>query len=214
MNQGKWIGSTPMTAPNRTNRIYSLPAWRTAILVLMCAGLVCPCFGQEPISTPKTYILQGESRLWFEGDSTLHRFKVDATKLDGVLSNVATEYSITSAKISIPVRDLKSGKAGLDQNMMKALNSDAFPEITFVSTAIHGNDRQVTVSGTLTVSGQARPIKVSADIANTADEISATGNVSIKMSEYGITPPTMFWGRVKTKDEVRVRFVLKFKEIN
>ncbi len=38
--------------------------------------------------------------------------------------------------------------------------------------------------------------------------VKATGMVPIKMTDYGIKPPTAIFGRLKTGDEVKVNFEL------
>jgi polyisoprenoid-binding protein YceI len=64
--------------------------------------------------------------------------------------------------------------------------------------------------GTLTVAGKKSTIEMDVTANRLTDgTVKATGMVPIKMTDFGIKPPTAIFGRLKTGDDVKVNFELK-----
>jgi polyisoprenoid-binding protein YceI len=78
-----------------------------------------------------------------------------------------------------------------------------FPEIHFRSIAVEqrGKDRW-TVRGNLDLHGQSRPGVL--DIAEAGGWF--VGTATLKIRDYGITPPVVAGGSVKVKDEIKLDF--------
>jgi len=103
----------------------------------------------------------------------------------------------------------------MDDNLYKALNADASPDISYILAsfeAVPGDTKDtftLKTVGSLTVAG--RENKLTMDVVATRlpdGTVKATGMVPIKMTDYGIKPPTAIFGRLKTGDEVKVNFEL------
>jgi polyisoprenoid-binding protein YceI len=165
-----------------------------------------------------------ESKLWIEGTSNLHGWSCKATTLDAAIELDATAAAQLAAaptkalrkvQVKVPVRSIKCGHGGMDDNLYKALKADESPAISYILATFEAAPGEAKDSfilhtvGTLTIAGKEN--KVSMDVAATrlADgTLKATGMVPIKMTEFGITPPTAIFGRLKTGDEVKVNFEL------
>ncbi len=125
------------------------------------------------------------------------------------------------------VRD--SERAEIDRTMKsyKVLDATRFPEISFVSTQIETpgfpqssktaknaaapNDAapaentaatRFVVHGNLTLHGVTRPIELPVSFA----EGRYTGKVTLKQSDFGITPVKIAGGAVKVKDAIEIQF--------
>jgi polyisoprenoid-binding protein YceI len=103
----------------------------------------------------------------------------------------------------------------MDDNLYKALNVDATPEISYILATFEAAPGDVKDTftlhtvGTLTIAGKEN--KVSMDVVATRlpdGTVKATGIVPIKMTDFGIKPPTAIFGRLKTGDDVKVNFEL------
>src|SRR5262245_44816873 len=78
------------------------------------------------------FALRPASKLWLEGDSTLHRYSSKATKIDFSSETLPAESlaealkpgMVKSLKMTIPVQGLKSGESVLDRNLRKALKAE------------------------------------------------------------------------------------------
>jgi polyisoprenoid-binding protein YceI len=122
--------------------------------------------------------------------------------------------AISGLRVTVPVAGLRSGQDGLDKNLVQAARAAQHPEITFQlepqsATAMpSGSGARVTTRGALTVNGTTRQIDVAMDVVPGPEGLVVTGSEELLMSEYGIKPPTMMLGALKTDDKVTVHFRL------
>lgn len=165
-----------------------------------------------------------ESKLWIEGTSNLHGWSCKAEKLDAEIdfdAAVAAQLATAAPKalkrvqIKVPVKSLKCGHGAMDDNLYKALNADATPEISYILATFEAVPADVKDSftlrtvGTLTVAGKENKLTMDVEATRLPDgTVKAKGVVPIKMTDYGIKPPTAIFGRLKTGDEVKVNFEL------
>ena len=165
-----------------------------------------------------------ESKLWIEGTSNLHGWSCKATTLDAAVEldaaaaaqvAVAPPKALKKVQVKVPVKSIKCGHGGMDDNLYKALKADESPDISYIMATFEAAPGEAKDSftlhtvGTLTIAGKEN--KVSMDVLATrlADgTVKATGVVPIKMTDFGIKPPTAIFGRLKTGDEVKVNFEL------
>jgi hypothetical protein len=167
------------------------------------------------------------STLELNGKSTMHDFESRATKMDlavelapalpagsSALERLAAPGAVKSFVFTIPVESLRSSKDGLDKNLYKALKSSSNPNITFRMTGlphvvqIAGRGLDVTAIGDLEVAGQSRSIDLAVRATTTSEGLVVEGRESLLMSDYGIKPPTMMLGAIKTQDRIEISFRL------
>lgn len=163
-----------------------------------------------------------DSRLWVEGGSNLHEWSCKATAFDAVID--ADESLLKSAapgpstvklvQVKLPVRSLKCGNGKMDGNLYKALKADDAPQITYTLSSFEtvpgANDSfKLTTTGALTIAGTAKPITIDVTTKRLANgTLTANGEVSFLMSEFGVKPPTALLGTLRTSDKVTVKFEL------
>ena len=113
-----------------------------------------------------------------------------------------------------------SERADIDRTMKsyKVLDPGRFPEIVFVSTSVEtpavgakasgtsaaGADaaKRYLVHGKLTLHGVTRPVELPVSFS----EGHYTGKVTLKQTEFGITPVKIAGGTVKVKDAIEIVF--------
>jgi len=164
-----------------------------------------------------------ESKLWIEGTSTIHDWTCKATTLDAAIDVDAAAVQLAESapkllkkvQVKIPVESLKCGHGGMDNNMYKALKADQTPEISYIMATFEAvaadekNDFTLRTVGTLSLAGKENPVTVEVQAHRLADgTIKATGTVPVKMTDYGIQPPTAVFGRIKAGNDVKVKFEL------
>ena len=165
-----------------------------------------------------------ESKLWIEGTSNLHGWSCKATTLDADIDlDAALAAQVSSAppkalkrvQVKVPVKSLKCGHGGMDDNLYKALKADATPEISYILATFEAvpGDMKDTFTlhtvGALTVAGSENKIEMDIVASRLPDgSVMAKGFVPIKMTDFGIKPPTAIFGRLKTGNEVKVNFEL------
>ena len=87
------------------------------------------------------------------------------------------------------------------------LESGKFPKITFGSVNVSNfNGSNLTVNGDLTLHGTTKRIAVPVTVSATPQLLRATGRITIKQTDFGITPYSAAAGSIKVKNEVVVSF--------
>jgi polyisoprenoid-binding protein YceI len=162
-----------------------------------------------------------DSKLWIEGTSNLHGWSCTAERFDAAIEIDATADLATAApkavkrvEVKVPVKALKCGHGGMDDNLYKALKADATPEISYIMAtldAVPDEAAALTIKtvGTLAMAGKENKLTMEVVATRLPDgSVKATGMVPIKMTDYGIKPPTAIFGTLRTGDEVKVNFAL------
>lgn len=165
-----------------------------------------------------TYKVSDESKMIIKGTSTLHDWESDVTELQGEaqVELQGQRPQFQQVDISIPVESIKSGKGAMDKNTYKALREEEYPNIQFTLNEIESIDQKtIKATGDLTVAGNTQPVVVNAEYEiNSADQISLKGSHSLKMTDFGIEPPTAVFGTIKTGDEITIDYTLMIKSTN
>ena len=159
--------------------------------------------------------------LSISGNSTMHPYAV-STKVLKVGAGIAATADLKGLlqpgvlkglELQVPINTFTSDKDGLVKQMAKALKADKHPVITFKLagyTVEPGADGlKVKPSGTLTVAGVERPIDLVLDVKEQAGALHVRGSRDLLMTEFGIKPPTMFMGMLKTEDKVTIKLELQ-----
>lgn len=191
-------------------------------LVALAAMLAASAAQAAPSVT-----LAPASRLVLHGKSTLHEYHSVATRMelrvelgdvpsstDTLIERLSRTGAVKTIVLTIPVQAMHSDRDGLDKNMQKALKASENPNIVFrmsappppSSWAADGSN--VTVNGVLEIAGQARPIEVPLRISSGADGMVLEGRKALRMTDFGIKPPAMMLGTLKTADAIDIEFRL------
>jgi hypothetical protein len=174
-----------------------------------------------PEATPRLE-LAPKSQLVLRGKSTMHDFTSTATRMHlevaladlpagaSSLARLSQPGAVKSVVLTVPVEGLKSEKEGLDKNMYKALKASASPNIVFRLEAPPTEPAAgaYKVAGELEVAGQRQPIEMDVHASETPEGIVLQGSKALLMSSFGIKPPSMFLGTLKTSDRVVVEWRL------
>lgn len=169
--------------------------------------------------------LQPESRLWINGTSTMRSFEckagaleaqVEATGPSATAALMGGEKAVTAAEITIPAAQLDCKNGTMNGHMLKALKANEHPTIQFriesYQLAKGAEGMQAQLTGTLTLGGVTKPLTVIATGKDEGDgKLRVTGTHELRMTEYGLKPPTLMLGTMKVKERVKVGFDLLLK---
>jgi YceI-like domain len=119
---------------------------------------------------------------------------------------------------SFPVHSLKSGKSSMDSKAYDAMKAKDGGNIVFTASASTitpgtGDQFNVTSHGNLTIATVIKPIVLTAACQVKPDgSVTCTGTNKLKMSDYGIKPPTYMLGAMKTGDALTIDFTMVVKK--
>lgn len=195
----------------RPNRLSGL----IAFLLMVAPSTIPPVLSQA--ASAQEWALAEESRLWIDGTSSVNSFTCHAEEMDGtgvLKGRDAVTGSESPALITVQVPALDCGNRRMNKDLRDAMKADEFPTITFrldYAERVHapGDSLRVQVVGTLTLAGQSREVVVLMTAERLADgRYRGTGKKDLKMTDFGITPPTALLGLVKARDEITIGFEL------
>ena len=149
-----------------------------------------------------------------EGTSTLHDWKMEGTTINGNIAAPPIEQwksDASSVAIAIPVTSIKSEHAKMDKLMAEALKAGANPTIRYELTNANLTEStpalQLETRGKLTIAGVTRDVIMQVNgTREPGGTYVLTGQLPIRMSDYGIKPPTAMMGTIKTGNDVKVTF--------
>ena len=182
------------------------------ILILIAFTLTLPAQGE--IFRAKF----GESKLTINGDSSVHKWKVETKVVGGFLqvdSAALAEAGKIEAKgkVIIPVRQLKSGKKRMDEVMHAAMNEAKHKLIDFTLNGLDVNSVKGEVAncasnGSVKINGKTKPLAMNVSITSKGDRLVVKGSTVMKMTDFGIKPPSpkLPTGSIVTKDEIKISF--------
>jgi len=170
--------------------------------------------------------LEPRSKLWIDGTSTVRSFRckasameaqVEATGPGAVQAVIAGQKAVRSVALTVQSAQLDCGNGTMNGHMMKALKAKEFPTIQFVlgSYEVARADAGVKgkVTGQLTLGGITKTITMEGDARDAGDgALLVNGTHALKMTEFGLKPPSLMMGTMKVNENVAIGFELYLKD--
>jgi polyisoprenoid-binding protein YceI len=150
-------------------------------------------------------------------------FAMKATKVNdfvGRVDTVRAQFSGTALHnvtgwVEFRVRDMRTGIGLRDSHMRNIMRVDSFPTIRFELVGLDlgaeaGDSVSTVFQGSLTIHGVTHTIRVPGAVVVRGGTATATTSFPLDMREYGIPPPSRFFGAVKVDPVAGIRVVLVF----
>lgn len=158
-----------------------------------------------------------ESDFTVSGTSNIHDWVSDVTQVTWDGDFTFSEDGLTrieDVNVTIPVTGIVSSKGRImDKKTYAALQSESYPNITYSMTNCtlrkDGTSTVANTKGRLTIAGQSQTVAIVVRIDQLANgNLKITGDYTLKMTDYGVDPPTALLGTLTTGDEVSLHFDL------
>ena len=184
---------------------------RTLLAGLLVTVLVLPAAAESrrwlPIPSRSVAAFDATHRLGdFSGraEGVTGEFQANTTDLRAGVTGVAR----------VRVAALRTGNESRDRDMRKLLDVDRFPEIRFTIGGVDPSfnsvtpaaDTLLTVKGGLSLHGLERPVTFFARVRLRDDRIWVRGEARIRLTEFGMTPPSRLF--FKVEDQITISFDL------
>jgi polyisoprenoid-binding protein YceI len=138
----------------------------------------------------------------FAHDHTIQA-PVATGNLDMREKSVTLTFNVADMKVLDPgISD--SERKDIDTTMKgpKVLDGAQFPSISFTSSSVKSSEDNNEVTGTLKLHGVSRTLTAPVTLSNGK----YTGSLSLKQTDFGITPVKIAGGAVRVKDEITIEF--------
>ena len=159
-------------------------------------------------------VLPAQSQVEFISGTQLGEFRGNSSQVNGEL--IADPQGGTKVRltVSVDLRTLKSDNAVRDQHMHdKLLEVGRFPEATFSASEFRPADGagkesgEGTLSGSLTLHGVERPVSLPIRFTLNGRTLRGEGNLSVKLTDFQMTPPSLLGIKVRDQVTVQIRLV-------
>lgn len=178
------------------------------VLALAAAMSLLPVgtFQLDPAASALTFIVR-DNRGGFQGEARRVEAAVRVEETDGGFS--------AAVEARIDARSLTTGLGLRDAQMHRAfLQSDRYPDITFVGTAtprdpVTGLSFRAQVRGRLTIRGVTREVEFPVRVVALRDAYLVDGALTVRMSDFGIPLPRFFIFVAEDPVQVTLRLRLR-----
>jgi polyisoprenoid-binding protein YceI len=190
---------------------------------LLALAIVLPASGAWTVAY-EMLVLQPQSRLWIDGTSSIRSFSCKAAEVNAVVEATGpnaipqlllADKGVKSVRVTVPAERLDCGNGTMNEHMRKAIKLTEFDSIEFRLTdydvARSADGVSGTLNGTLLLGGVTKPVTLKADGKPEGGMLHITGSYDLDMTEYGLKPPTLMFGRIKVGRTVKVNYDLLLK---
>ena len=190
--------------------------------------IACLALFAEATATVSTFRTTAASTLWLDVSSNVHDVRCHAAQLTGAgifdgesflqrgrFDSVAT--SVQSASLTIVSSSFDCGSERRNRDIVKLVRGAEFPHISYrvhtaeVTAYPDSADRglRARVAGELAVAGVSRNRESTIEARRVADgSWRLVGRLPLRMTDFGIAPPTALFGLIRVQDRLVVNFDL------
>ncbi len=162
-----------------------------------------------PDAYSQAFVLAPDSKLWVEGTSNKDDWSVKAKEVKAMATR-GEDGTVASLTLEVPSAQMVSEKSSImDRLMHRTLKVNEHPTIVFEMKNLNPAEAENTAVavGELTIAGVTQEVTVEV-VQVTADDGTPryAGSQTLKMTDFGMKPPSAMFGALHTGDEVTVRF--------
>ena len=178
-------------------------------------------------SAPTRYVIRADQSrftakvksgglLWFLGHTHLlaiRDFKGEAQLSPGDVAPASLAIEIRAESLEETAPNFTAEQKKIINTTMRkeVLQVSEYPQITFHSTDIKIEKKgeqqfEARVGGELALHGVVKPIVIPATISLNGETLEATGQFSVKRSDYGVKTHSIKWGTIRVRNKIRFTF--------
>ncbi len=168
-----------------------------------------------------TYTLSDNYTVTIHGSSTVSNWQDVVGKVTGdMVANVNDDGSmdLNAIHMKMYVRSIKSNMGpGMDRKTYNALKGDINPEIIFILDVpiklmqVYSAKKAFFIKGNLTLAGINRQVIMQATLCTSGPgKLAFEGSQQIKMTDYGVRPPTALFGTIRVNPDITINFKTNF----
>ena len=190
---------------------------RTALLFLFSGAWLIYKGG----AVQKAYTLSPGYEVSIHGTFSIHGWSEKIEKVSGDLEgslNGDGSAEVSLIRIIMSARSIRGDMgAVMNKKTYKALKADANPDIIFSVTVpmrliqIDSGEKAVPLRGTLTLAGVSRPVVMLIRSFKAGKRtMSIEGEQKIRMTDFGIRPPSALFGTMRASPDITIDFKTDF----
>ena len=140
----------------------------------------------------------------------MHSWEAISKSFQCVLVWDETKQQIEAVAVAVPVKSFDSQNSNRDSHALEVLEALKYPNVTFSSNQVTGQDQNWKVKGKLTFHGVTREIEFPITVKQQATSVEVAGGFTVMMQDYQIESPTLLG--IKTKEDIRFQLKVLAKK--
>lgn len=150
-------------------------------------------------------------------------FAMRATKVNDFVGHAAvaraefqgTQLNAVTGVAEIRLTDMHTGIGLRDTHMRNAMKADSFPLIRFELAGVepgaaHNDTVPAVFTGRMSIHGVTRPVRLNGFVVIRGTTTEIVASFPLDMREYGIAPPSRFFGAIRVDPVTTVGVNLRF----
>jgi polyisoprenoid-binding protein YceI len=177
-------------------------------LIIFLGLFTLSSFSSLPLDKKKILADTNVSVFMYRLHHPLHSFESTAKEFRciGVFNDQSQKLEVMA--VSVGVKNFDSGNSNRDSHVIEAVEALKFPNITFSSQDITYAGNNITAKGKLVFHGETRELTISGTQSITGAKLSIVGKFDVNMTDYGIKPPSLMG--MSSDEEINVSYNFKF----
>lgn len=113
---------------------------------------------------------------------------------------------LQSATVTVPLTAFTCPNDEMTQHLNETMQSGKFPEIVYRMEKYTVAGTQAEASGTMTITGVAKPVTVPLTLTPSDTGVSIEGSTRLEFATFNLEPPAVFLGMLKVGPQIRIAF--------
>ena len=113
---------------------------------------------------------------------------------------------VQSVTITVQVQEFDCPEEEMNEHLQEAMEASQHPEIVFELQQYSMAGDTAAASGAITIHGVTKPITFEIEFVESADGVRGVGQTEVNMTEFGVTPPSVWLGLLNVGEVVTTDF--------
>ncbi len=139
--------------------------------------------------------------------------------IDPSVKNIAVDLSMQDnsvdslkGRISFHIIDFKSSNSDRDEHMQELFEMKKYSDITLTINKVIPKKERYVIEGVLDMHGVQKPIDINSSIVQNGESVAINANFSVKVSDYGMEPPSLLFFTVRDRVDINASVILTKEE--
>lgn len=194
---------------------------KALLLCTLLMGYTAGAFAFVPDTVICNITLLPESKVEIHGHTNLNTFTCTycgempalQANIQAVAVNGGWELNPDAARLALQVAYFDCGIRQMNMDFRELLRADAHPALRISLQSLDQLQKDLySATALLEVAGETRQVCLPLAVEQVQDgSVSATGKLKIRLTDFGLEPPSRLMGMVRVKDNIEVIFHLSLR---
>ena len=175
---------------------------------------------KDDIAVEGTYKILSQSKVYLAGTSNVNKFTCNCMseyelkpfKFENLGDN---QMAFENTQLQLPVEYIDCKNRKMDKDLQKAMKADQYPNVIveLKNIKVNKESNEVKALVYITLAGVKRKYDIHVKATQHDQNLRVSGNKTLLMTDFGITPPQVLFGMIKVNDPITFFFdlVLEFE---